>query len=110
VGTVTLRATSWANTFAGHITGAFVLSAISAAGRDWHTCFLRLAGIVCFLNGVFVAAILEHYLAKSFSKHILITVMAMEIVLVVLGYLWSNIGVVQGRNATSARNRTNGLD
>ncbi len=76
-----------AGTFTGHITGAIVLSAISAAGRDWHSCLLRLVGIFCFLMGVFVAAILEHNLGNKLSKHLLNTVMALEIVLVVLGYL-----------------------
>ncbi|HWY08475.1 MAG TPA: YoaK family protein [Candidatus Acidoferrales bacterium] len=76
-----------ANTFTGHITGAFVLSAISVAGGDWHTYFLCLAGIACFLSGVFLAAVLDHYLKNKFSKCILTIVMAAETVLFTFGFL-----------------------
>jgi hypothetical protein len=35
-----------ANTFAGHVTGAFVLAAISVASYDWPTFWRRFIGIV----------------------------------------------------------------
>ncbi|MFZ3216495.1 MAG: YoaK family protein [Candidatus Acidiferrales bacterium] len=76
-----------ADTFTGHITGAIVLSAISVARRDWHSFLLRVSGIVCFLIGVFIAAILERHLAKRLSRQLLSVVIAMEIAFVALGYL-----------------------
>ncbi len=75
------------NTFPGHITGSFVLSAISAASHDWQAFLIRIAGIACFLIGVAVAAALEHYLPKNGTQYLLTKVVAIEIVLVILGYL-----------------------
>lgn len=76
-----------ADTFTGHTTGAFVLSAISAAAQDWRTCFLRLGGIICFFVGVFMAAVLEHFPRSRISQHLLTVTIGSEIALVILGYL-----------------------
>lgn len=76
-----------AKTFTGHITGAFVLFAISAAATNWQACLVRLAGIVCFLIGLFIAATMGHYFSEKPPTYILSRVIAIEIVLIVLGYV-----------------------
>ena len=47
-----------AKTFTGHVTGNFVLTAISIAGRDWPTCFRRLLAIALFLTGILLSVTL----------------------------------------------------
>ncbi len=76
-----------AKTFTGHITGAFVLFAISAAATNWQACLVRLAGIICFLIGLFIAATMEHFFAEKPPTYILSRVIAIEVVLVLLGYV-----------------------
>ena len=76
-----------AGTFTGHITGAFVLAAISVASHDWPTFSLRLMGIALFLAGILLSTILEHFAARAPSEVLLPWVMGTEIVLILASYV-----------------------
>ena len=75
-----------AKTFTGHITGNFVLTAISIAGQDWPTFFHRVLAIVLFLIGILLSVILERLVARKSSWSLLPTAMGLEIVLIALAY------------------------
>ena len=75
-----------ADTFTGHITGSFVLAAVSVAHRDWSTFALRLTGIALFLAGVLVSALLERCATKP-PELLLPRVMGVEIALIVVSYI-----------------------
>lgn len=72
--------------FTGHITGAIVVAAISAASRDWHGLILRLGGIASFLISVAIAESLVEEFRQTLSRYIL-TLVAIELVLFFLGYV-----------------------
>jgi uncharacterized membrane protein YoaK (UPF0700 family) len=76
-----------ARTFTGHVTGNFVLTAISIAGRDWPTFFRQALAIVLFLMGVVFSVILERLVVNKTSWSLLPAVMGLEIVLISLAYL-----------------------
>ncbi len=76
-----------AYTFTGHITGAFVLTAISIAGHDWPTFYRRLTGIAFFLAGILLSVILERSVATRLSRFLLPSVMGIEIVLISTAYV-----------------------
>jgi uncharacterized membrane protein YoaK (UPF0700 family) len=71
-----------ANTFTGHITGNFVLIAVSLAGRDWPTFWRRGLAIVLFLAGILLSVVLEQRL-RSKPARFLPVVLITEIILVV---------------------------
>jgi uncharacterized membrane protein YoaK (UPF0700 family) len=75
-----------ARTFTGHVTGNFVLSAISIAGRDWSAFFRQALAIALFLMGVVFSVILERLVVKKPSWSLLPAVMGLEIVLISLAY------------------------
>ena len=60
-----------AQTFTGHLTGNFVLMAISLASREWPTFFRRGLAIAFFLMGIILSVALEQWLAKKPSRTIL---------------------------------------
>lgn len=70
-----------AKTFTGHITGNFVLTAISIAGHDWPTFFHRVLAIALFLTGVILSVTLERLVARKPSWSLLPAVLGLEIVL-----------------------------
>ena len=52
-----------AKTFTGHVTGAMVLAAISAAGHDWRTFLRHMLAITLFLTGVVLISVSERFIA-----------------------------------------------
>ncbi len=79
-----------AKTFTGHVTGNFVLTAISIAGHDWPTFFRRILAIALFLTGVLLSVILERLVARKTLWSLLSTVMGLEIILISLAYFAMN--------------------
>ena len=53
-----------AKTFTGHLTGNFVLTAISLANQDWPNLSRRLLAIALFLAGILLSVTLEQWLVK----------------------------------------------
>ena len=76
-----------AKTFTGHVTGNFVLTAISIAGHDWPTFYRRFLAIAIFLIGIILSVILERLVAKKPTWSLLPVVMGLEIVLIALAYV-----------------------
>jgi len=76
-----------AKTFTGHITGSLVLAAITAVARDWRGTFAHFSAVVCFLSGIPLSALLARLSAVWPSWPTLATVMLMEVILIVAGYL-----------------------
>lgn len=72
-------------TFTGHVTGAVVLTAISAAAGEWRNFILRLGGIASFLIGVATAESLSE--TFRLSRHVLTLVIAIELILFSLACL-----------------------
>jgi uncharacterized membrane protein YoaK (UPF0700 family) len=72
--------------FTGHVTGAIVVAAISAAGRDWHNFILRLGGVASFMVGVAIAESLAEELRRKLSDYVSTRVIAIELILFFLGY------------------------
>lgn len=75
-----------AKTFTGHITGNFVLTAISIAGHDWPTFFRRVLAIALFLTGILLSVTLEQVLVRKSSRSLLSAVLGLEIVLISSAY------------------------
>ncbi len=75
-----------ARTFTGHLTGNFVLTAISIAGHDWPTFFRRVLAIALFLIGILLSVTLERLVARKPSWSLLPAVMGLEVVLVAMAY------------------------
>jgi uncharacterized membrane protein YoaK (UPF0700 family) len=76
-----------AKTFTGHVTGSLVLAAITVVARDWRGTFAHLSAVVCFLSGIPISALLTRLSAVWPSWPTLTTVMVMEVILIVAGYL-----------------------
>jgi uncharacterized membrane protein YoaK (UPF0700 family) len=76
-----------AKTFTGHLTGNFVLAAISIASQDWPTFFRRTLAIAVFLTGILLSVILERFVTKRTSWSPLPLVMGLEIVLISTAYV-----------------------
>src|SRR5262249_43234121 len=76
-----------ANTFTGHVTGAFVLAAISAASHDWSTYWVRITGIPVFLGGILLSATLRRLAAGRSAWLLFSSVMGIEAVLISGAYL-----------------------
>ena len=75
-----------AQTFTGHITGNFVLMAISLASHEWPTFFRRGLAIAFFLMGIILSVALEQWLEKKPSRIILPVVPLVEIALISVAY------------------------
>lgn len=73
-----------AKTFTGHVTGNLVLGAISVAARDGRAAFGHLLAIGAFLAGVILSVLIAHPLKAWTSWPLLTTVMAIEVILIVL--------------------------
>jgi uncharacterized membrane protein YoaK (UPF0700 family) len=76
-----------AKTFTGHVTGNLVLAAIAIAAHDWRVTIARLSAVVCFLVGILFSVLVARSLAAWPSWRLLSTVMAIEVILIVVGYL-----------------------
>jgi len=84
-----------AKTFTGHITGNFVLTAISLAGHDLPNLYRRVLAIALFMVGIVLSVIWKQYIAGKPFRDLLPVVLGVEVVLVVLGFfaLTTNLGV-----------------
>ena len=76
-------------TFTGHVTGSLVLAAITAVARDWRGTSAHFSAVACFLSGIPISALLTRLSAGWPSWPTLTTVMVMEVILIVAGYLAS---------------------
>lgn len=76
-----------AKTFTGHVTGNLVLAAIGIAAHDWRVTIARLSAVVCFLVGILFSVLVARSLAAWPIWRLLSTVMAIEMILIVVGYL-----------------------
>jgi uncharacterized membrane protein YoaK (UPF0700 family) len=75
-----------AKTFTGHITGNFVLTAISLAGHDLPNLYRRALAIAVFMVGIILSVAWKQYVAGKPFRDLLPVVLGLEIVLVVIGY------------------------
>jgi uncharacterized membrane protein YoaK (UPF0700 family) len=75
-----------AKTFTGHLTGNFVLTAISIAAHDWPTFSRRVLAIALFLLGIILSVLLQRWLARKSSRSFLAGVLWLEIMLIGLAY------------------------
>ncbi|MEJ2048048.1 MAG: YoaK family protein [Dehalococcoidia bacterium] len=75
-----------AQTFTGHVTGNFVLTAVSLASQDWLTFLRRILAIALFLMGIVLSVILERWLTRKPSGSFLPGVLGLEIILIYLAY------------------------
>jgi uncharacterized membrane protein YoaK (UPF0700 family) len=84
-----------AKTFTGHITGNFVLTAISLAGHDLPNLYRRVLAIALFMVGIILSVTWKQYATGKPFRNLLPVVLGLEIVLVVFGYyaLTTNLGV-----------------
>ena len=76
-----------AKTFTGHVTGNFVLTAISLAGQDWQTFLRRVLAIALFILGIILSVMLDRWLARKLSGSFLSWVLGLEILLISLSYV-----------------------
>ena len=76
-----------AKTFTGHVTGNFILTAISIAAHDWQNFTRRVLAIALFLMGIILSVILERVLTKNPWQSFLPIVLGLEIVLILLAYV-----------------------
>jgi uncharacterized membrane protein YoaK (UPF0700 family) len=75
-----------AKTFTGHLTGNFVLTAISIAGHDWPTFFRRILAIALFLTGILFSVTVERLVARNASWSLMPAVIGLEVILVSMAY------------------------
>ena len=75
-----------AKTFTGHLTGNFVLTAISLANQDWPNLSRRLLAIALFLAGILLSVTLEQWLVKRPARSLLPVVLALEITLILAAF------------------------
>lgn len=73
-----------AKTFTGHVTGNFVLLAISAAALDGRATFEHLLAIFSFLMGISLSVLIAHRLRMWTSRPPLATAMGIEVILIVI--------------------------
>jgi uncharacterized membrane protein YoaK (UPF0700 family) len=76
-----------AKTFTGHVTGSLVLAAIALVAQDWRGVFTHFSAVACFLSGIPISALLTRLSAARAFWPTLTTVMAIEVILIVTGYL-----------------------
>jgi uncharacterized membrane protein YoaK (UPF0700 family) len=84
-----------AKTFTGHLTGNFVLTAISLAGNDLPNLYRRVLAISLFIVGIILSVTWKQSVAGKPFRDLLPVVLGLEILLVVSGYfaLTANLGV-----------------
>ncbi|MEJ2069200.1 MAG: YoaK family protein [Syntrophobacterales bacterium] len=84
-----------ARTFTGHLTGNFVLTAISLAGSNWPNLLRCVVAIALFLTGIVLSVILEQWVARKSANYLLHAVLSLEIVLILNAYfaLTSSVAV-----------------
>jgi uncharacterized membrane protein YoaK (UPF0700 family) len=84
-----------AKTFTGHITGNFVLTAISLAGHDLPNLYRRLLAIALFMVGIILSVTWKQYVAGKPFRDLLPMVLGLETLLVLSGYfaLTANLGI-----------------
>jgi uncharacterized membrane protein YoaK (UPF0700 family) len=84
-----------AKTFTGHITGNFVLTAISLAGHDFPNLYRRVLAIALFMVGIILSVTWKQYAAGKPFRDLLPVVLGLEVMLVVSGYfaLTSQLGL-----------------
>ena len=75
-----------AKTFTGHITGNFVLTAISLAGHDLPNLLRRVLAITLFLVGILVSVTWKQWVAGKPFRSLLPVVMGLEIILISSAY------------------------
>ena len=83
-----------AKTFTGHVTGNWVLGAISVAAHDWRATLGRLSAIVTFLIGVALSMLIARFMKAWPSLPLLPTVMGIEVILIVAASLALAWGMV----------------
>jgi uncharacterized membrane protein YoaK (UPF0700 family) len=76
-----------AKSFTGHITGNFVLAAVSAAALEWRAALVPLSAVVSFLAGVALSLALARSLSlRQPSVSLLSSAMGVEVILIVASY------------------------
>jgi uncharacterized membrane protein YoaK (UPF0700 family) len=76
-----------AKTFTGHITGSLVLAAIAIAAHEWSALVVHLSAVLFFLVGVLSSVLIERILVAWPSIKSLTTVLSMEVIQTMTGYL-----------------------
>src|SRR5258708_2364307 len=76
-----------AKTFTGHVTGSLVLGAIALAAHEWHALVVHLSAVLFFLVGVISSVLMEQILVAWPSLKPLPTLLSIEVVLTLIGYL-----------------------
>ncbi len=76
-----------AKTFTGHVTGSLVLAAIALVAQDWRGVFTHSSAVACFLSGIPLSVLIARLSAEWAFWPTLTTVMAIEVILIVAGYL-----------------------
>jgi len=76
-----------AKTFTGHVTGSLVLAAIALVAQDWRGVFTHFSAVACFLSGIPLSVLITRLSAEWAFWPTLTTVMAIEVILIVAGYL-----------------------
>ncbi len=76
-----------AKTFTGHATGNLVLTAIAVAAHDWRAALEPLSAIVTFLMGISLSVLIVRPLKAWSSWPLLPTIMALEVILIVVASL-----------------------
>jgi len=76
-----------AKTFTGHVTGSLVLAAIALVAQDWRGVFTHFSAVACFLSGIPLSVLIARRSAAWTFWPTLTTVMAIEVILIVAGYL-----------------------
>jgi len=76
-----------AKTFTGHVTGSLVLAAIALVAQDWRGVFTHFSAVACFLSGIPLSVLIVRLSAEWAFWPTLTTVMAIEVILIVAGYL-----------------------
>jgi uncharacterized membrane protein YoaK (UPF0700 family) len=85
-----------AKTFTGHVTGNLVLAAIAVAAHEWRAALGHLSAILTFLIGIFLSVLIVRPLKAWSSWPLLPTIIAMEVVLIVLASLAMASGMAHG--------------
>ena len=85
-----------AKTFTGHVTGNLVLAAIAVAAHEWRAALGHLSAILTFLIGIFLSVLIVRPLKAWSSWPLLPTIIAMEVILIVLASLAMASGMAHG--------------
>jgi uncharacterized membrane protein YoaK (UPF0700 family) len=85
-----------AKTFTGHVTGNLVLAAIAVAAHEWRAALGHLSAILTFLIGISLSVLIVRPLKAWSSWPLLPTIIAMEVILIVLASLAMASGMAHG--------------